>query len=730
MTMKNFYLIAMVMLLFLAGCSEDDQFGQAGEVPVSLTFMMAGNDAAVTRAGTDIQSTQFNSGETFYVYFPTDVRVGSTSSNSSTTFTTTNASGSASPATTPYFNVGASGASVYAYYPYMSGKQMTESTTSFSVELDQSTDANYKKSDLMYATANLMKSGSSATATLKFQHKMAKIMVTVNKGLGIDKIQTVRIVGGYRTVTFDDPIRCDYPPYGGLSDANSSNPITMWSGSSTSTVNCAALIPAQSISGNFLQIVTDKGTVTYAISSSKYLAHGQSYHLTATVSLPAIGNTIEISGWTDSNAVTVNSGDSNLPSGVMAVDLGLPSGTLWANMNVGATTETEFGSYYCWGDIAESGVNDYYIWFDTANTLIKKYCSSDNEGYWCDSSIPVDGKTVLDFADDAAFVHWGSDWRMPTPAQWQELMNSNYCTWTWTTRNNVKGYLVTSKVSGYTNNSIFLPAAWERYGSGYYYSQYEESGCYWSSSVHISRPVCADYLEFSSSGKNFSYIDRNYGLTVRAVYRPNPEGLEAVDLGLSVKWANMNVGASEPTGRGIYFGWGETLENNEYYKQSDSYNGFQGKDVYVSESYTWVINTNKYTSKSLEIVDDAARSCLKGTWRMPTQTELQELVDTKSNTTNYTWTWYDGSSNKFNGSSMAGWKIQSKKSGTSGNYIFIPAAGYRSGTGIYNSNSVCGCWSSTLYNSANAYYMGLSSSSASVSNIVKYYGLPVRAVQN
>ena len=298
---KKLYLLPLAGLL-LAGCSADDLAGIERQLPISLTAEVEDVDVS-TRAGTSVL-TSFATNDAFYAYFPSNVRVGSTTSASNTTFTF---SGSTwSPATQPYFNAGASSATVHAYYPYVSGKQVTNTTSSFSVETDQSTDANYKKSDLMYATATINK---GATGSLTFAHRMAKILVTANKGTGISKITAVKIVGGNRTINIATPQSCTLGS--SLSNANSSTNITLYSNSSnTSNVSCAGLIPPQTINGNFLQIVTDQGTATYSLID-KAFASGQSYTFNVTVNAAAIGTTIAITNWANNGSVTVNPASAN-----------------------------------------------------------------------------------------------------------------------------------------------------------------------------------------------------------------------------------------------------------------------------------------------------------------------------------------------------------------------------------------------------------------------------------
>ncbi len=196
------------------------------------------------------------------------------------------------------------------------------------------------------------------------------------------------------------------------------------------------------------------------------------------------------------------------------VDLGLPSGTLWATCNVGATSPEEYGNYYAWGEVEPKS---YYNFYKDGEYKWGTYDGSDSQNYGMTKYNKTDGKTVLDPEDDAAHVNWGGDWRMPTGAEQDELCNSDNCTWTWTTDYNgtgTKGYIVSSNAEGNTN-CIFLPAA----GFRYYSSLYDAGsfGHYWSSSLSTSYPSHAYYLIFDSDGYDWGRYFRYYGQSVRAV---------------------------------------------------------------------------------------------------------------------------------------------------------------------------------------------------------------------
>jgi hypothetical protein len=189
------------------------------------------------------------------------------------------------------------------------------------------------------------------------------------------------------------------------------------------------------------------------------------------------------------------------------VDLGLPSGTLWATCNVGASSPAEYGDHFAWGETAPK--SDYswstYKYFKSPEEIITKYCTSNDEGI-------VDNKTELEPSDDAAAVNWGSNWQIPSLEQLKELYNSSYTTTTWTTMNGVYGRKITSKSNG---NSIFLPAAGYRNGTSLNYAG--SAGLYWSPSLNAGDSNDAYVLFFNSRNIFMGNDSRCYGRSVRPV---------------------------------------------------------------------------------------------------------------------------------------------------------------------------------------------------------------------
>ena len=243
----------------------------------------------------------------------------------------------------------------------------------------------------------------------------------------------------------------------------------------------------------------------------------------------------------------------------------------------------------------------------------------------------------------------------------------------------------------------------------------------WSSSDASVATVDADGLVTGISAETAmitaTTVDGGFTATCTvAVNLPVPE---AVDLGLSVKWASWNVGASAPEEYGDYFAWGET----------------KPKDIYSLFTYKWcnfsASQLTKYCNNSnygyngfmdnktiLDPKDDAAAANWGGSWRMPTKAEQDELRS------ECTWTW-----TTLNG--VYGRKVTSNKSGYTNKWIFFPAAGYRNGTSLGNAGSYGYYWSSSLYTDSpsSAYYVYFRSDGVNWSSYYgRCYGQSVRPV--
>ena len=178
---------------------------------------------------------------------------------------------------------------------------------------------------------------------------------------------------------------------------------------------------------------------------------------------------------------------ANVHEGHEWVDLGLS--VKWATCNVGATNPEEYGDYFAWGE----------TW--TKSEYVTDNCTSYGKSW---------GDIGGDSNRDAATANWGGSWRMPTKAEFQELIDN--CDWTWTTQNGKNGYKVTSKKNG---QSIFLPAAGYRYGDNLYYDG--EYGSYWSSAPGESFTDFAFYLFFDEGYRSVGWESRDFGHSIRPV---------------------------------------------------------------------------------------------------------------------------------------------------------------------------------------------------------------------
>lgn len=191
------------------------------------------------------------------------------------------------------------------------------------------------------------------------------------------------------------------------------------------------------------------------------------------------------------------------------VDLALPSGTLWATCNVGAESPEDQGNYFAWGETETKEMYDWkmyrYSTYDEDRYVLTKYCTNSFCGYHG----MVDSLAVLEPVDDAARVHWGDQWRMPTADEWRELIQNTTCELI--VQNDVRGRLFT----GSNGNSIFLP------DTGFYLELNlicTGLGIYWTSSLQTDAQVSA--WSFHSDGEEFHICgtyERSRGHCVRAV---------------------------------------------------------------------------------------------------------------------------------------------------------------------------------------------------------------------
>lgn len=234
-----------------------------------------------------------------------------------------------------------------------------------------------------------------------------------------------------------------------------------------------------------------------------------------TIDFPILGSTFYYRAYYYHNGKTYYGETRSMFMPYDYVDLGLSVN--WATCNIGASSAIEYGDYYAWGE-TEPKTEYYwqnYKWCNGSPRGLTKYCTQNNYGknYFCDE------KNTLDLEDDVAHVKWGGSWRMPTQIELKELRDN--CTWSWRTLNGVYGCLITSNKTGFTDRSIFLPAAGCRHdyrleGVGSYIY-------YWSSSLDDwnYEPSYASCMYFSYN--KIGGYERFIGLSVRPVCPVNVE---------------------------------------------------------------------------------------------------------------------------------------------------------------------------------------------------------------
>lgn len=265
------------------------------------------------------------------------------------------------------------------------------------------------------------------------------------------------------------------------------------------------MVPPMDLSAETMTVTLSAGSTSCSYSiESKKISAAKLYNLTgAPVSSTVTGTVDE---WLPAQ---------NMHNGHEYVDLGLPSGTLWATCNVGATNPEDYGDYFAWGETVGYGDNisdrqrfDWtsYKWAEDSHITLTKY------NYNSDYGTIVDNKISLDKQDDAASVNWGGSWQMPTKEDFDELLDN--CVWSWTIKNGTYGYTVSAN-----GVCIFLPAAGQCNEEYLYYSK-NSIGYYWTSTLDnntIRSSYNAYYLLFDNSLHITHYNSRCIGRTVRPV---------------------------------------------------------------------------------------------------------------------------------------------------------------------------------------------------------------------
>ena len=312
------------------------------------------------------------------------------------------------------------------------------------------------------------------------------------------------------------------------------------------------------------------------------------------------------------------------------IDLGLPSGTRWATCNIGATSPSQAGGLYAWGEKA------------TKTTYVPE-------------NSKTHGKDMEDISGNATYdvatAKWGKGWRMPTKEEFEELVE--YCSFPHYEKQNGRyGQLFTNQLNGRT---LFLPTT----GSKELGSTHREAntcGLYWTSTPHQDAyKNGAHQYHYGAALGEMGVGLRSTGYAVRAVIdndamitvpsQGETNGHKWVDLGLpsGTKWAAYNIGAKSSEEYGKVFAWSKiTPKQGDY----DEWNDAQGKKMSdISGNPTY----------------DAATALWGKGWSMPTEADFKELME------NCTWEYTTLGR-------VSGCKVISK---INGNYIFFPIQFYQ-----------------------------------------------------
>ena len=407
-------------------------------------------------------------------------------------------------------------------------------------------------------------------------------------------------------------------------------------------------------------------------------------NMTKIVEAIQAGNTSEKEGWAEIARqlalLKAAAGIGGSTDKVEYVDLGLPSGNLWARCNLGASSPEAYGDYYAWGEVEpkQEYTKSNHKWYKEGAPS-QGFTKYNNE----------DGKLTLEDEDDAVIQKLGNGWRTPTLADFRELTNQKYTTIEKTTLNGVAGYQITSKKN---KKSIFIPCAGFKNSEKpqtRFISDDEEVAVCMTNLRRIDNMVYNAWTFAFQNDRIGRYGKRRPdGISIRPVKGPGvPVPNNCVDLGLAsgLLWAKCNMGATEPTDRGNYYAWGETSTKKKYY--SDNYKHFK------IDGGIKVLKYNEKDGKTvLDLNDDAARANIGAGYRIPTKEDWEELLeDCKWEAVTTTLSEIiDPSQTKV----IARWKV----TGPSGNSIVLPmTSGFRGdGWGVQPDND-------TYYTTANLY---------------------------
>jgi len=420
------------------------------------------------------------------------------------------------------------------------------------------------------------------------------------------------------------------------------------------------------------------------------------------------------------------------------VDLGLS--VKWAKWNMGSKAALH---------VPTDNTKVYYVFGEPDPT---NHSSAAKDHPFYKSSYSAGTYDIGGTEYDIATVMWGPDWRIPTGKQFEELSNLTWKFGTYTEG----GYTCEAwKVTAPNGNYIYFPAklgassstgsnkaTWywtsenKSKGSAYYVQL--QSVPYTSSGQFINQyPIRPIYVGTNNSGNNQNQGgegnenqggegNENQGGESgddNGNTPPDnaPDDVKAIDLGLSVKWANKNLGATYVSSAGNYYAWGDTIPNRAsystssyIYKDANDTNGMKYLGTSSDHTSSYHIGGTEY---------DAAHREWGGNWRMPTLVEMRQLID------QCTWT-YTSQTDK-DGVTTAGYEIS--RSGYS-DKLFLPCVGEKRTSAYNTSNGYY--WTDEIYSSIpgsfNKYAFALSVNTNTNSIDIEYEGrqfaLPIRPV--
>lgn len=399
------------------------------------------------------------------------------------------------------------------------------------------------------------------------------------------------------------------------------------------------------------------------------------------------GNTDEKEGWAEiakqleQLKAAAGIGGGTTTDKVGYVDLGLPSGNLWAECNLGASSPEAYGDYYAWGEVKpkQEYTKSNHKWYKEGAPS-QGFTKYNNE----------DGKLTLEDEDDAVIQNLGNGWRTPTLADFRELTNQKYTTIEKTTLNGVAGYQITSKKNG---KSIFIPCAGFKNSEKpqtRFLSDDEEVAVCMTNLRRIDNMVYNAWTFAFQNDRIGRYGKRRPdGISIRPVMGPGvPVPNNCVDLGLAsgLLWAKCNMGTTEPTELGDYYAWAEISTKKKY--SAETYKHYKWADYKLKR-------IKKYNAEDGKTVidpdDDAARVNLGVGYRIPTQEDWKELLD-ECNWQAVTITLPE-IMNPSQTKTIARWKV----TGPSGNSIILPMTGGFEFAGGYSHNDK----NNTYYTTAN-----------------------------